>query len=160
MSTNAIIAMQTEGGRYKGIYVHWDGYPAGVGLTLNLNYRTDSVVSELIKLGCLSSLGENSKSPSKLNTDGTIAYSRDLEEKFENVSPVIRKKLNSFLSVYPTVEYVYVYNNGFWYTFKTKNNMKELERINVNYLDFLETYKSKICKEDYLKYENILRGTL
>lgn len=31
MSTNSIIGLPTETGGFRGRYVHWDGYPEGVG---------------------------------------------------------------------------------------------------------------------------------
>lgn len=34
MGTRSIVAVPTEDGGWKGRYVHWDGYPTGVGLAL------------------------------------------------------------------------------------------------------------------------------
>lgn len=34
MGTRSAIAIRTEDGGFKGRYVHWDGYPSGVGVAL------------------------------------------------------------------------------------------------------------------------------
>lgn len=60
MSTNCSIAIQGKinNKQVKYIYCHWDGYIEGVGKTLYKHYQDRSKVEELIKLGSLSTLGE------------------------------------------------------------------------------------------------------
>ena len=41
---------------FVGIYVHWDGYPEGVGVTLQNHYTDDEKITALMRLGSLSSL--------------------------------------------------------------------------------------------------------
>jgi hypothetical protein len=54
MSTRSVIARETPGGGFAGRYVHWDGYPSGVGAQLWELYRSrfgrdlDAMLSELI----------------------------------------------------------------------------------------------------------------
>ena len=57
MSTRSGIALKLDNGTYIWNYIHWDGYPAGVGHTLLDNYPTRERVEKLLDLGNLSSLG-------------------------------------------------------------------------------------------------------
>ena len=59
MATRSFIAKKNPTtGRYTSIYVHWDGYPTGVGLTLRDHYKTDEKVNFLLEQGDISSLHE------------------------------------------------------------------------------------------------------
>lgn len=58
MSARASISMKTYKS-YKTIYIHWDGYPEGIGKILKEHYTSDELVEKLLNLGDLSSLGEN-----------------------------------------------------------------------------------------------------
>lgn len=42
MSTNSVVGIATPTG-FKGRYVHWDGYPAGVGSALEIIVKRDGV---------------------------------------------------------------------------------------------------------------------
>ena len=59
MSTNSRIGIENEDGSIRSVYCHWDGYIAGVGYTLLLNYSDRKVLGDLIDLGNISSLGKN-----------------------------------------------------------------------------------------------------
>lgn len=57
MSTRSRIAMVYEDGTVKSIYCHFDGYPSGVGKTLNKYYTDPEKVKALMELGDISALG-------------------------------------------------------------------------------------------------------
>lgn len=57
MSTRCRIGMKLSDGRIKSIYSHWDGYPDGVGRTLEKYYTDPKKIEELLELGDISSLG-------------------------------------------------------------------------------------------------------
>jgi hypothetical protein len=57
MSTRSGIGMEREDGTVAGIYCHWDGYPAGVGATLQEHYLDAAKVAELVSLGNVQALG-------------------------------------------------------------------------------------------------------
>lgn len=57
MSTRSRIGMEMPDGKIKSIYCHWDGYPEGVGKTLENSYTDPKKVEELLDLGDISSLG-------------------------------------------------------------------------------------------------------
>lgn len=58
MATRSNIAVQQEDGSFSYIYVHWDGYPEGVGQTLLDHYGDIAKARELMTLGDLSILGD------------------------------------------------------------------------------------------------------
>lgn len=72
MSTRSFIGIQHPDGTVHGIYCHHDGYLEGVGATLKTHYTTVRQVLDLILLGSLSSLHED--------TDTCQAYHRDRGE--------------------------------------------------------------------------------
>ena len=56
MATRSAIGMIVDG-KVRGVYCHWDGYPAGVGATLDQHYTDPAKIMELIEHGQISSLG-------------------------------------------------------------------------------------------------------
>jgi hypothetical protein len=56
MGTRSVIAVEAANGSVIAASVHWDGYPAGVGLTLCDHYATASKARAVIGLGRISSL--------------------------------------------------------------------------------------------------------
>lgn len=48
MATRSMIWQKTEQG-YRGVYCHWDGYPEGVGRTLQEHYSDPSKVDALLE---------------------------------------------------------------------------------------------------------------
>lgn len=66
MSTRSAIALKRKDGSYQWIYVHFDGYVAGNGVTLLEHYKTVEDVERLVDLGDLSSLGETPFDPGNL----------------------------------------------------------------------------------------------
>lgn len=58
MSTNASVAIELPNGRYRSVYVHFDGGPNDLGATLRAHYHTEELASALIDLGNLSEVNE------------------------------------------------------------------------------------------------------
>ena len=84
MATRSAIAIENDDGTVTSIYCHYDGYPSGVGGTLQQHYTDHEKVKKLIALGSLSSLYENVDIPEGVKhdfnrpADGiTVAYHRD-----------------------------------------------------------------------------------
>jgi len=101
MSTHAKVGID-EGGSIKAIYIHSDGYVAGVGDTLKCFYNTEDKVEELIEMGDCSHLGES------LDEDESCFYHRDRGEslKISNISEADLAKCE---------EYNYLFKGGVWY---------------------------------------------
>ena len=59
MSTRSRIGILQKDGSVKSIYCHWDGYPEGVGKTLQEHYKDRKEIEKLMELGDISSLGDH-----------------------------------------------------------------------------------------------------
>lgn len=119
MSTRSNIAIKRKDGTYEKIYCHSDGYLEYNGKILDLYYKNEEKINNLINLGDISLLGFRvNPDPSIIHSfdynerqDGvTVAYGRDRNE--DNVSKKTydneEKFLNSFKDTW--CEYVYMYD--------------------------------------------------
>lgn len=121
MSTRSNVGIK-EGNKFKYIYVHFDGYPTGVGRTLRKSYTDPKKVEELISLGACSVLGddldperENFDYDSKvLNENGSLFYGRDRGEKETEAKEVDWNEYLKDVSEDIWIEYIYVFENGKW----------------------------------------------
>lgn len=104
MSTHAMIGIKRSNGTVDAVYCHFDGYPSGVGTTLEKNYKTTAKVKELLSYGDMSGLDKN--------IDLCIFYGRDRKEK--NTSPKTYKSVDQYLKEDMT-QYSYLFKNGKWY---------------------------------------------
>jgi len=78
MATRSRIAIENQDGTVTSIYCHWDGKIETNGERLSQNYTTTELVSGLIELGNISSLGES--------TEDTVAFARDRGEDFKQTT--------------------------------------------------------------------------
>lgn len=107
MATRSLICKQFSGtGKVRGVYCHFDGYPAGVGQTLIDCYNNDTIVNQLLELGALSSLGRT--------LADTVAYHRDrgddLEiEEFDNLEAA-----REYARFDVGAEYIYIWDGVRW----------------------------------------------
>ena len=67
MGTRSNIAIQMPNGKFKQVYVHWDGYPSHNGKILLEHYQDPKKIKQLIAIGGVSSLGKDLYMP-----DGTL----------------------------------------------------------------------------------------
>ena len=123
MATRSRIGMEMPNGEVRSIYCHWDGYPEGVGATLQEHYTNPEKVEALIALGDISSLSRcvSVNIPGVTHTfdnpdpDVTVAYHRDRGEEF--YAPRVDASVESF-SQSDIEEYGYVFTqSGEWKTF-------------------------------------------
>lgn len=127
MSTNSSISIETEKGKGKTIYCHWDGYPSHNGKILKENYNTHLKVLALIGLGNISVLGEtigekvkfegfdsNKHTPSQC-----LAYGRDRGETDQEARD-FRGTPND------TLEYNYLFKDGEWFVAKHESRFVPL----------------------------------
>lgn len=123
MATRSCIAKHEADGTVRGIYCHFDGYPAGVGVTLQTHYIAESQVDALLKLGDLSILGdeigEAHPFDQTLKPDGThltTAYHRDRGEEYR--TPSVWPSAGALLTTgrgFGGVDYIYIWIKGDWY---------------------------------------------
>lgn len=119
MSTRATISIINKDGSVNSIYNHWDGYPSGLGLTLEEFYNEESLVRELISLGDASTIQpklhpENPETHDFYTPEEGVSvfYGRDRGE-----DDVGTKKFSSLLdALYDFGErFNYVFQDGKWY---------------------------------------------
>ena len=84
MGTPCTIIAKTSNG-VKAIYVNYDGYPKHILKTLQKHYVVQDVIDNLMSLGDLSSLDNNSECPEGHSYDNpvkgySVAYGRDRGE--------------------------------------------------------------------------------
>lgn len=123
MATRSRIGMEQPNGEVRSIYCHWDGYPEGVGATLQEHYVDPEKVEALIALGDISVL-QPLVEPDVPGVEHsfanpapcvTIAYHRDRGEEFR--APRIDASVESF-SRSDIEEYGYVFTQqGEWKIF-------------------------------------------
>lgn len=115
MSTPATIGVVQRNGLIKAIYVHYDGYPAGVGELLEQHYNTLQKAEELLKLGDLISLKQlvdEKQSPLNIETDGFLADSRDYRQTKEPAS--VFSEVDAWLRCFSGADFAYLFNGGVW----------------------------------------------
>ena len=117
MATRSTIAYKTAEGKVVAIYCHWDGYPAGVGKTLQENYQAAYKIGKLIQMGDVSSLGaeigeqQDFDDRSTQRDDWTLFYGRDRGEdtpckEFETIQ--------EWMEHYDWSDYYYLWNGKEW----------------------------------------------
>ena len=89
MSTNASINVFCADGKYRSIYLHWDGYPSHVLKTLRSKYNSQELAEEILALGDCSSLADT--------LDESEFYFRDRNEDWSDVAPNTEKTLKACL---------------------------------------------------------------
>ncbi len=117
MSTHARIGIMLYDGTIKHTYVHFDGYPEGVGQTLVENYNTVDSINELLSFGEISVLTDKIH-PEGEHTffkpeDGVcIFYKRDRgDDDVDAVTTSMDELHNKYSS---SVDYFYLYVNYVW----------------------------------------------
>jgi hypothetical protein len=116
MATRSTIAYKTERG-VTAIYCHWDGYPTGVGATLQEHYQAAYKIGKLVAHGDVSSLGaeigkqQDFNDRSTQRDDWTLFYSRDRGEdtpcqEFETIQ--------EWMEHYDWSDYFYLWNGKEW----------------------------------------------
>jgi hypothetical protein len=99
MGTRSMVGVMV-GDKCRAVYVHWDGYLAGVGAELQ-EYTTQAEVEELISHGDRSTLDDG--------------YYKDRGEK--GVEPTDYDTFAEFLEAAEGcwAEYYYIFKDGVWY---------------------------------------------
>lgn len=124
MATRSNIGMVNKDGSITAIYVHWDGYLEHAGKILLNHYNAVEIVTDLLKLGNLSSLAENlypteSHTFDKPQEGVCVAYGRDRGEKKQNAKVFKDLKKYDSMADNTDADYQYLYENGEWRYRKT-----------------------------------------
>lgn len=102
MSTNAQILIRTSDNKYRGVTLHWDGYPAHVLPLLVHHYNTPEKAKALVDGGNLSTLAET--------VEECVYYKRDRGETGQEAR--VYASFDDTLLV--EVEYRYLRIEGEW----------------------------------------------
>jgi hypothetical protein len=133
LSTRSNIIAHLGQDSWGRIYCHFDGYPSGVGATLQAHYTDPGKVAKLIGLGALSSLeAECDGAPGHSYTnrvDGqTVAYGRDRGET--GVDATLGRTLDE---VWPGDdgwgEYLYVFDGEKWSVCGARHPISDLQSL-------------------------------
>lgn len=126
-------------GSIESIYCHFDGYLEGVGRKLNDYYSDYESVKDLIKLGNIESLKEKIKPDlDSTKNNVTIAYHRDLGDKYNKTKPMISKNIKEFDDVLFDcwIGYIYLYdeksNKWLWDYYSLGSDAIELKDLKIS----------------------------
>jgi hypothetical protein len=115
MSTRSTVGAVQRNGLIRAIYVHFDGYPSGVGDKLKTFYNTAEKVEEVQNLGNLSILDDligEKQIPAQRKPGTCLAYGRDFNES--DVEAKFFPSISKWLPYYPDAQYAYLFNGGVW----------------------------------------------
>lgn len=134
MSTRSMIG-KLEDGKIKAIYCHFDGYPEGVGKKLKELYMDKSKIDDLLALGDISFLGDNTISSHRLwelyEGDVFGVARGKYDDIFKNCSLAFKDRWENDDTDYTAMEfstkkdymkhgfsrdaeYIYLFENGEW----------------------------------------------
>jgi hypothetical protein len=122
MSTNAAIIVPvtnkaTKEISFKGIYLHWDGYPSSAGEILSEHFKDKNKVNKLINLGNCSVLAPELDPnpelphgflPTKRQENVCLFYGRDRGETKQEAATGY--SVGQIVSQFGSAEYYYVYD--------------------------------------------------
>ncbi len=103
MSTNSVVGFLREDGSVVSSYVHYDGYEAGVGMTLLENYSTEERALAVSSAGYFSSLGEDIE----LSLGKSVHTEKS--DEFESL-----EEFELFLRENSHLEFGYLWTGGKW----------------------------------------------
>ena len=112
MSTRSFIGKLNSDCSITGVYCHFDGYPDGVGLTLQEHYRGAAEVDALLALGDISELYST--------LENTVAYHRDRGDElshprvYADVEELVKSSFSDL-----GAEWAYVFHYDGWRTYET-----------------------------------------
>ena len=139
MSTRSVIAKVTTDGTVQAVYCHGDGYPSGVGMLLMEHYQDADKVSQLIALGCLSSLGPEigEKHDFRDWSQNVVrAYHRDRDDDWEYSKPdVFDGGTDAFFArdwEDYGAEWLYIHTPDGWFASKASRTWNKCEQRAVS----------------------------
>lgn len=117
MGTAATISFEKKDKTIRTIYVHWDGYPKGVGAILFKHYD-ETNLDKLMDLGDLSVLGTTPVSDPN-GWDYRVEVPEHLcvayKDRGEDSPAYTYKSMDAFRHAHNSLEYNYLYSEGKWY---------------------------------------------
>ena len=114
MSTRSRIAVQQKNGGYESVYCHFDGYPHGLGITLNNFFPTRLDAHTLVAQGDISTIDFDSGAVNFYQNRSQWDEHNEPDEAWDNVKPIQSKNLDELLKLADSTMggYVYIYYYG------------------------------------------------
>lgn len=105
MSTRSRVGIKEKDGTVRSVYVHFDGYLAGVGKKLYESYQNADKIEQLINLGDMSSIADE------------VEKCEPYTQRGEDLN-IATDTIESFNKGWASCgeEYVYLYTDGKWMT--------------------------------------------
>lgn len=113
MATRSLIGRETDSGKVKYIYCHWDGYPDWAGKILANYYQMPEQVDHLLSLGDLSSLGPVTAFLGR-GKHGTVAHCRDMERQYKPPTETTMPAGMKHAAYSCGAEFIYIYSENGW----------------------------------------------
>lgn len=117
MSTSASIIVALPNGKFKGIYLHCDGYTSHAGAILKESYNTFEKALELVDGGDLSELGHKIGTKHRFGIDrqygSCVYYVRDRGDGEEAHAETCMSLSHARLAL--QMQYNYLFLDGCWY---------------------------------------------
>lgn len=108
MGTRSNIGILNSDGTVRAVYIHWDGYPTGVGAELLKDFKTPKAINARLDQGNGSTLYEGFyKDPGEKDQEAMVFKSKD-EYLTEHICG--------------WVEYQYLYEDGKWNAYKVPDD--------------------------------------
>ena len=125
MSTNSTIGIENLDGTIELIYCHWDGYLEHNGRILQQHYTQEHKVRELVALGDLSVLGDETGAQVDFNDRDThgsqcVAYGRDRGETEVSSVTYANREMVAGLQEF---NYLWSVSLGSWSVNTSSNNV-------------------------------------
>lgn len=119
MATRSMIAKVEADSTVRGIYCHWDGYPAHNGAILHRFYNTEEQVTALLNGGDLSLLKPNIEDNEYPRTDGIGTPS----QTFDSEEEALEYYIDSWC------EWFYKFEDGIWWARDRNSDWRSLVGI-------------------------------
>ena len=136
MATRSTITAHLSDNTFRSIYVHFDGYPHGVGKTLLTHYNSQDRAEKVTSLGALSILGQSCECPPghsfETPVDGfSVAYHRDRGEPQEDTRAGVGTTPHLAMDDHPVsgADYNYLWADGAWYLLYPDHSCTPLAQI-------------------------------
>ena len=119
MGTRSRIGKKLDDGTIMHCYCHYDGYPEGVGKTLEMHYKDIEKIEELLSFGDISCLEEKIH-PSgihnfKISENGvTLFYGRDRGDSDVDAQVTSMEEFES-IKFTTCIDYLYLFSEGKWF---------------------------------------------
>lgn len=130
IETSARVGVMKPDGTIQSVFCKWDGYPEGIGTTLESFYSDERKLEQLLSLGNVSALGKEIGEKHNFEErpkGSTTFYGRDRGDK--DAGSMVSQNESEFRGLAKSKgdAYAYLFNEGKWRTMVLKESVKEVK---------------------------------